>query len=70
MRSEIDEATGAIVVKIDPKYYRPAEVDLLLGDAKKAEKELGWKAKTTLEELVRIMVQYDLSYDDYGGDLT
>lgn len=66
----INQATGAVVVKIDPKYYRPAEVDLLLGDARKAEAELGWKAKTTLEELVRIMMRYDLSFDDYGGDMT
>jgi GDPmannose 4,6-dehydratase len=41
----IDEKTGYIVVRIDPKYYRPTEVDLLLGDATKAYKELGWQPK-------------------------
>ena len=47
-------------VEIDPKFYRPAEVDLLLGDPKKAENVLGWKAKTTLEELMHMMVDADL----------
>src|SRR5260221_5369273 len=46
-------------VKIDPRYYRPAEVDLLIGDASKAKKILGWQPKTTFAELVRIMVQAD-----------
>ena len=47
-------------VVIDPKFYRPAEVDLLLGDPSKAEKKLGWKAKTGLEELIRMMVDADM----------
>ena len=47
-------------VEIDPKFYRPAEVDLLLGDPQKAEKVLGWKAKTSLEELMHVMVDADL----------
>ena len=47
-------------VEIDPKFYRPAEVDLLLGDPQKAEKVLGWKAKTSLEELMHMMVDADL----------
>jgi GDPmannose 4,6-dehydratase len=46
-------------VKIDPRYYRPAEVDLLIGDASKAKKILGWQPKTTFKELVRIMVKAD-----------
>lgn len=66
----VDKATGNVLVEVDPKYYRPAEVELLWGDASKAEKDLGWKAKTSLRELVKIMVQYDLKYDNYGGDLT
>ena len=61
-----DSKTGKILVKIDPKYFRPAEVELLLGDPSKAEKELGWTAKTSLKELVSEMVKYDLSYDSYG----
>jgi GDPmannose 4,6-dehydratase len=55
-----DKKTGKAVVKIDPSYFRPAEVDLLLGDATKAKKELGWEATTTLEELVKEMVASDL----------
>lgn len=47
-------------VVIDPKFYRPAEVDLLLGDPKKAEAKLGWKAKTSLEELIHMMVDADM----------
>src|SRR3989344_4623010 len=50
---------GKIILKIDPKYYRKAEVDSLLGDASKAYKELGWKPKTSFEELVRIMLEHD-----------
>ncbi len=46
-------------VEIDPRYFRPAEVDLLLGDASKAKDKLGWTAKTDLEELARIMTQHD-----------
>jgi GDPmannose 4,6-dehydratase len=47
-------------VEIDPRYFRPAEVDLLLGDASKAKQQLGWQATTTLEELASLMVQHDL----------
>jgi GDPmannose 4,6-dehydratase len=46
-------------VKIDPKYFRPAEVDLLIGDASKARRELKWKPKVTFKELVKIMVDAD-----------
>lgn len=48
-------------VAVDPRYYRPAEVDLLIGDASKARRELGWKPKTTFNELVRLMVDGDLA---------
>lgn len=47
-------------VKIDPKYYRPTEVDLLIGDATKAREKLGWKPTVTFKELVRLMVESDL----------
>ena len=50
---------GEIVVKIDPAYYRPAEVETLLGDPTKAKKELGWEAKCSLEELVADMIKTD-----------
>ena len=56
----IDKATGKTLIEIDPKYVRPTEVDLLLGDASKAERELGWKPKTKFYELVSMMTKADL----------
>jgi GDPmannose 4,6-dehydratase len=56
----IDKATGKTLIEIDPKYFRPTEVDLLLGDATKAERELGWKPKTKFYELVSMMTKADL----------
>lgn len=56
----IDKATGDILVEVDPCYFRPTEVELLLGDATKAYDKLGWKAKTTLAELCSMMVKADL----------
>jgi GDPmannose 4,6-dehydratase len=56
----IDRKSGRAVVKIDPRYFRPAEVEALLGDASKAREKLGWTAQTSLEELVREMVEVDL----------
>lgn len=57
-----DRATGRIIVEVSPEFFRPAEVDLLIGDPSKAKEKLGWYSKTSLEELVRIMVQSDLEY--------
>lgn len=56
----IDSKTGNIVIQIDPKYFRPAEVDLLLGDPAKAQKQLGWELKTSFYQLVNMMVDADL----------
>jgi GDPmannose 4,6-dehydratase len=56
----IDTATGKTLVEVDPKYYRPAEVDLLVGDASKAKNKLGWVPKCTVQELCKEMVQADL----------
>jgi GDPmannose 4,6-dehydratase len=56
----IDIATAKVVVKVNEKFYRPAEVDLLIGDPNKAKMELGWEAKTSLEEMCKIMVEKDL----------
>jgi len=53
-------ATGKTLVRVNPKFYRPAEVDMLIGDAGKAFDKLGWKAETTLEDLCRMMVEADL----------
>ena len=56
-----DAKDGRVLVKVDPQYYRPTEVDILLGDPKKAEKQLGWVHHTTFKELVREMVEYDIA---------
>lgn len=55
-----DTETGRCVVEIDPRYYRPTEVDILLGDAAKAHKELGWQPSTSLEAMAREMIETDL----------
>lgn len=64
----IDVATDTVRVRVDPRYFRPAEVELLWGDPTKAMRKLGWKPKTTLSDLVRIMVRYDLKNETYGAD--
>ncbi|WP_019702576.1 GDP-mannose 4,6-dehydratase [Paracidovorax oryzae] len=56
----VDTATGKTVVRINPKFYRPAEVDLLIGDPSKAKEKLGWVPETTLEQLCQMMVEADL----------
>ena len=63
--TKIDECfvkENATVVEVSPSYYRPTEVELLIGDATKAERELGWKAKTKFTELVKIMIETDLEF--------
>ena len=55
-----DKQTGKLIVEVDPKYFRPAEVELLIGDASKAKEKLGWEAKVDIDELVEIMMKYDL----------
>ncbi|KVC90261.1 GDP-mannose 4,6 dehydratase [Burkholderia ubonensis] len=62
----IDEATGKTVVRINPKYYRPAEVELLIGNPEKAKLELGWQPQTTLEQLCAMMVEADLRRNEQG----
>jgi GDPmannose 4,6-dehydratase len=58
--------TGKELVRVSPRFYRPAEVDLLIGDASKAERELGWKAQVTLEQLCQMMVDADLRRNEQG----
>ena len=53
------EDTGDIVIKIDSRYYRPTEVEELLGDASKAKEKLGWEPKITLEEMIKEMIIHD-----------
>ncbi len=66
VREFLDEAFGLLdldwqeYVEIDPRYYRPAEVDLLLGDASKARERLGWRPKVDFKELVRVMTEHDM----------
>lgn len=56
----VEKKTGRAIIEIDPIYFRPTEVDLLLGDASKAKKQLGWEAKTKFKDLVKIMIDSDL----------
>jgi GDPmannose 4,6-dehydratase len=59
----IDQSTGKVLVEVDPKYFRPTEVDLLLGDPTKAKTVLGWNpTKTSFDQLIKIMVKSDLKY--------
>lgn len=56
----LDSSTGQTIVRVNPRFYRPAEVDVLQGDFNKARQELGWQPETSLEELCRLMVETDL----------
>ena len=58
----INSTNGKVLIEIDPKYFRPAEVDLLLGDSTKAKKELGWEPRISFNQLVEEMVNEDISY--------
>ncbi|MDE2421512.1 MAG: GDP-mannose 4,6-dehydratase [Gammaproteobacteria bacterium] len=62
----IDTASGKTVMKINPKFYRPAEVELLIGDSTYAKNKLGWVPKTNLEELCKMMVEADLRRNVHG----
>ncbi len=62
----IDVATGKVVMRVNPKFYRPAEVELLIGNPAKAKAKLGWEPKTTLEELCKMMVDADLRRNQEG----
>ena len=58
----VDRKSGRVLIEVDPEFFRPAEVDVLLGDASKAREKLGWESRISYEELVRIMVKEDLLY--------
>lgn len=64
-----DRATGRILVRVNPAFYRPSEVDLLIGDPTKARQSLGWQAQTQLEELCHMMVEADLRRNRDGRSL-
>jgi GDPmannose 4,6-dehydratase len=56
----IDRKSGKVIVRVNPAFYRPAEVDLLIGDPGKANQKLGWKREVSFDELVRMMAEADL----------
>jgi GDPmannose 4,6-dehydratase len=62
----VDTTTGKTVMRINPKFYRPAEVELLIGDPTKAKAKLGWEPETTLEQLCQMMVEADLRRNQAG----
>jgi GDPmannose 4,6-dehydratase len=64
----IDRRSGRTVVRINPRFFRPAEVDLLLGDASKAARELGWRATTPLPHICEEMVLADIRRITSGND--
>ena len=66
MEVGVDCRTGKSVVRVNPKFYRPAEVSLLVGDAGRARDVLGWESKTTLEQLCQMMVAADLQRNERG----
>ncbi|MDE2123489.1 MAG: GDP-mannose 4,6-dehydratase, partial [Betaproteobacteria bacterium] len=63
----IDSQTGKAIVTINPKFYRPAEVELLIGNPVKAKAKLGWEPATTLEQLCAMMVEADLRRNAVGA---
>lgn len=63
----VDRKSGKTLVRVSPKFYRPAEVDLLIGDPKKAHDELGWKPQTSLEQLCQMMVEADIRRNELGA---
>ncbi|MGF6765489.1 GDPmannose 4,6-dehydratase [Paraburkholderia sp. GAS33] len=62
----VDSKSGKTIVRINPKFHRPAEVDLLIGDPAKARNDLGWEPKTTLEQLCQMMVEADIRRNEAG----
>ena len=63
----VDVSTGNVLMRVNPKFYRPAEVELLIGDPAYAKEKLGWKAETTLEQLCQMMVSADLQRNIKGS---
>jgi GDPmannose 4,6-dehydratase len=63
----VDSASGRTLVRVNSQFYRPAEVELLIGDAGKARQELGWIPRTTLEQLCSMMVKADLQRNEHGS---
>ena len=62
----LDVATGKTVMRVNPKFYRPAEVELLIGNPARAREKLGWAPQTTLEQLCQMMVEADIARNQRG----
>lgn len=62
----IDRMTGRVLIRVNPKFYRPAEVDILIGKPEKAKRELGWEPKTNIEQLCQMMVEVDIRRNERG----
>lgn len=65
----VDQDTGEIIIEIDPKYFRPAEVDILIGDYSKAKEKLGWEPKTKFKELAKLMTEADFNSEKKKANL-
>ncbi len=65
----IDKNTGKIIIKVDPKYFRPSEVEILLGDPSKAKEKLNWEAKTKFEDLAKLMIKSDYELLKSGREI-
>ena len=65
----IDTKTGKTIIRINPSYFRPTEVDLLIGDTRKAKEKLNWESKTKFAELVKIMIESDYKLLSEGGEI-
>ena len=63
----VDRKSGTTVMRVNPRFHRPAEVELLIGNPEKAKRELGWEPKTTLEQLCQMMVEMDLRRNERGS---
>ena len=64
----IDKKSGKVLIEVDPKYFRPTEVDILIGDPTKAKEVLGWEPKVKFEELVEIMTKADIDKLEKEGE--
>jgi GDPmannose 4,6-dehydratase len=64
----VDKKTGKVLVRVDPKLFRPSETEYLIGDPSKARKILGWKPKVKFAELARIMAEHDFEYVKSNAD--
>lgn len=65
----VDKKTGKTIIEIDPSYFRPTEVDLLIGDPRKAKEKIGWEAKTKFAELAKLMTESDYKLLSEGGEI-